>query len=236
MNTVQYQLIGKNNNQTDKRYVITGPILFGRSTSCDVFLADVRASRQQARVQITEDGNLFIQDLGSSNGSFVNGEQITSRRLEHGDRVVLGTTEFVVEVSKTSRVVGTIGSRLHDSRLVTEMPVEAELVKPTSTMILPSLASMKADDYLEAIGVGELGVEEPSLSSIDRWATASSQTSDDDVHVAPSTAEQKTPFERLQLKTRNFATLLNISTLTQNQNSIDVFIAYRSLHICVVLW
>ena len=221
MNTVQYRLIGINNNQSDKRYVITSPILLGRSTSCDVFLADVRASRQQARVQVNEDGVLLIQDLGSSNGSFVNGEQITSRRLEHGDRVVLGTTEFVVEVSGISEVVGSTGSQLNNSQLVTAMPVEAELVKPTSTMVLPSLASMKANDYLEAIGVGELGVEEPSLSSIDSWTNAVSQVSKDTGQESSSKPDQKTPFERLQLKTRNFATLLNISTLTQNHNNID---------------
>jgi pSer/pThr/pTyr-binding forkhead associated (FHA) protein len=59
---------------------------------CDITLSDPDVSRRHAAVQIMA-GELSIEDLGSTNGTFVNGEQIAERRtLRGGDEVRIGST------------------------------------------------------------------------------------------------------------------------------------------------
>jgi hypothetical protein len=63
----------------------------GRLPGCDVVLADPAASRRHARI-VRRDGTWHIEDLGSTNGTFVNDEPVTERALEDGDRITVGTT------------------------------------------------------------------------------------------------------------------------------------------------
>jgi predicted component of type VI protein secretion system len=59
---------------------------------CDITLIDPDVSRRHAAIQIMA-GELSIEDLGSTNGTFVNGDQITERRtLRAGDEVRIGST------------------------------------------------------------------------------------------------------------------------------------------------
>ena len=90
-------LIGQNNGLEGKRFFVPKSMTVGRSRACDLFLADGRASRRQARFYRDEENTLFVEDLGSLNGSLCNGELINSRVLKEGDVLCLGSTEFVVE-------------------------------------------------------------------------------------------------------------------------------------------
>lgn len=69
----------------------------GRSKECDVTLDDASVSRRHAEVHL-EDGLVWIVDLGSTNGTEVNGARAQRRtQLEHGDRIVIGQTELRFE-------------------------------------------------------------------------------------------------------------------------------------------
>jgi DNA-binding NtrC family response regulator len=88
------------------RFVIQEEAVIGRSPSCDVSLSDGRASRRHARLTV-QAGILRISDLGSRNGTFVNGEKIDDERmLEPGDRVLVGNTAFVVDPPMAEEVSG----------------------------------------------------------------------------------------------------------------------------------
>jgi len=64
--------------------------VIGRADDADLTLADAGVSRAHARVSAGASG-ASIEDLGSSNGTFVNGERITgSRQLQDGDEIQLG--------------------------------------------------------------------------------------------------------------------------------------------------
>jgi Protein of unknown function (DUF3662)/FHA domain len=70
----------------------------GRSRDCEIVLDDVGISRQHAEIR-PSGGGWTIEDLGSTNGVMVNGEEIRGARTLHpGDRVELGSTEVVFEV------------------------------------------------------------------------------------------------------------------------------------------
>jgi hypothetical protein len=66
-------------------------ILVGRSSDLDMVLVEDMVSRKHAKITVTGD-DIFIQDLGSTNGSFVNGEKIRRAKLKIGDRILIGTS------------------------------------------------------------------------------------------------------------------------------------------------
>lgn len=65
-------------------------VVIGRSSELDMVLVEDMVSRRHARIT-TYGGEIFIEDFGSTNGSFVNGEKITKSRLKEGDRILVGT-------------------------------------------------------------------------------------------------------------------------------------------------
>lgn len=66
----------------------------GRSPDNDIRVAKSAVSRKHAKVVFGPQGYTVI-DLGSENGTFVNGERITEKLLTNGDRILIGPTEFV---------------------------------------------------------------------------------------------------------------------------------------------
>jgi hypothetical protein len=66
-------------------------ITIGRMAECDVTLADKGASRRHAQIRV-KDGRYTLTDLGSTNGTRVNGQTIQLRDLADGDRITIGTT------------------------------------------------------------------------------------------------------------------------------------------------
>jgi pSer/pThr/pTyr-binding forkhead associated (FHA) protein len=70
--------------------------IIGRSRECDIVVQDSNASRQHAEIRhIGLD--YFIVDANSTNGTIVNGQRIRRHALAHGDRILIGTTELIVE-------------------------------------------------------------------------------------------------------------------------------------------
>jgi FHA domain/zinc-ribbon domain len=61
----------------------------GRSPECDIFLDDVTVSRKHAAI-VKRNGDLFIEDQGSLNGTFLNRKRIESAKLENGDELQIG--------------------------------------------------------------------------------------------------------------------------------------------------
>jgi len=75
-----------------------GEYTVGRSQQCDVTVDHETVSRQHARLYV-EEHRAFIEDLGSSNGTFINGKPIQGRTpLAHRDRLHLGKALIEVEL------------------------------------------------------------------------------------------------------------------------------------------
>jgi hypothetical protein len=76
--------------QPDRRFTI------GRAPSCDFMVADLSVSRWHARLH-HEDGNWLLSDLGSTNGTRLNGWRVTSAvPLQPGDSVSFGSAAYVI--------------------------------------------------------------------------------------------------------------------------------------------
>src|SRR5690606_5126676 len=67
----------------------------GRSSDCDISLSAAHLSRRHAQLQVV-DGLLFVKDLGSANGTFLNGKQVVEARVKRGDELRFDTLSFGV--------------------------------------------------------------------------------------------------------------------------------------------
>jgi hypothetical protein len=82
-----------------RRVPMTGaPLRIGRAPECELVLKDNRVSRRHARLA-ARDGVLVLTDLGSTNGTRVNGNRVTEVVLGAGDTVQIGETSLVVETA-----------------------------------------------------------------------------------------------------------------------------------------
>lgn len=79
-------------------YPIDGRTRIGRGTECDVTLNDPSVSRTHAVVD-TEGPEPTVRDLGSTNGTFVNGARVEAMRLRDGDELRFGNTHMTFEAS-----------------------------------------------------------------------------------------------------------------------------------------
>ena len=70
-------------------FSLDGETTIGRSPDCGIFLDDVTVSRKHAILR-ERDGNFFIEDQGSLNGTFVNRKRVESAQLDNGDELQIG--------------------------------------------------------------------------------------------------------------------------------------------------
>lgn len=66
-------------------------LIIGRSSELDIVLVEDMVSRKHAKITLSA-GKITIEDLGSTNGTFVNGEKVKTSRLKEGDRILVGTS------------------------------------------------------------------------------------------------------------------------------------------------
>ena len=88
-------------------------IVVGRSSELDMVLVEDMVSRRHAKLTVTGD-QIFIQDLGSTNGTFVNGEKIKRARLQEGDRILIGTSIIKLVATDTPAAPGDAKAKLED--------------------------------------------------------------------------------------------------------------------------
>ncbi len=74
------------------------PVVLGRMSDCDIVLADPRASRQHAEIQPVGHG-FVLSDMGSMNGTVVNGTPVREHQLTDGDEIRVGSTVLHFEAS-----------------------------------------------------------------------------------------------------------------------------------------
>ena len=93
------------------------PVVIGRSPGSDVLVADVSVSRRHAELTATASG-IALRDLGSSNGSAINGAKVTTGQIIPGDTVAFGKVSYRLESNEAAQpltdpgMVGTVVRRV----------------------------------------------------------------------------------------------------------------------------
>lgn len=101
---------------TGLSYRVAGPMVLGRAPDCDLVIVNPEISRHHARLDL-EDDDLYIEDMGSSNGSVVNGKMVVGRHpLRHKDEMRFH--DIVFRVTESSSRAGKQASAMNETTLI----------------------------------------------------------------------------------------------------------------------
>src|SRR4051812_22448216 len=124
------------------------PMLVGRAPTCDVPVFDPTVSRRHAELSLVG-GGVRINDLGSANGTFVNGERITEQTARGGDVVTFGKVVFKLQDTAPARPAHAMGGAPAGATIVRS-------IKGGSTSFGIPVAELEA---LKTPGTGEQTAE-----------------------------------------------------------------------------
>src|SRR5256885_4096372 len=68
-------------------------VRIGKLSSSHLQIQDPAVSRVHAVIEVAATGDIYLIDLGSSNGTYVNGSKVSKERLKTGDEIMLGQTK-----------------------------------------------------------------------------------------------------------------------------------------------
>lgn len=142
----------------------------GREASSDIQLFDSEASRAHAEIHLEPDGKCELHDLGSSNGTRINGEPVLQQTLRSGDRIEIGGTlmiftgtgqpsemdaahgiDIVLKSQEDgSRIVSSLSHSGTDSKLL-RSGKKSESDRSLEVMYLTAIAVGRTDDLNEVL-------------------------------------------------------------------------------------
>jgi pSer/pThr/pTyr-binding forkhead associated (FHA) protein len=88
-----------------------GTVMIGRHPACDVRLDSSRVSRRHCLI-ITHQGDVEVRDLGSTNGTWINGRRVASGRIRPGDEVSIAHIRYHLAEATSPRPAGEDWPRL----------------------------------------------------------------------------------------------------------------------------
>jgi len=122
--------------------------IVGRDLANDIVISDPEVSRRHARFYI-RDENVFVEDMGSTNGTFLNGERISSpQQLRNGDVVTLGESVVLVFEKITEEPADTVAvppEEATDSPIADAFPDEGLPPPPPQPHFEPETYQPPAD-------------------------------------------------------------------------------------------
>jgi pSer/pThr/pTyr-binding forkhead associated (FHA) protein len=119
-------------------------IVVGRSSDLDMVLVEDMVSRKHAKI-VTDEKGVSIQDMGSTNGTFVNGEKIRKVDLKDGDRILIGTS-----IIKLVAVTGETIEALSEKEARSKMQVTASH-RPSPKSMSGNLEEIPLPDLLQLL-------------------------------------------------------------------------------------
>ena len=119
-------------------HAVTTECVVGRGADADFVLEDTNASRRHCRV-LVDGAGYAVEDLGSRNGTFVNGTRIQRRTVGDGDVIRIGGTEFVFRqqgliapsTASAARSIAVSPPAITVPKAISVPPVAAAPAKPT---------------------------------------------------------------------------------------------------------
>jgi putative nucleotidyltransferase with HDIG domain len=187
----------------------------GRSPHADIKIDDASLSRLHARLSHTAEGTTSVEDLGSTNGVFVNGVQRTSATLANGDRLRLGSVEFLMEPAEAPRAA----APQQVDRTFIRVPIPEQPAAATPSAISALLATSRelmAFDDLQGLLDRVLDRLQPILKP-DRSAI---------LLIDPATGELQARAVRPKGAYKSVSDFASATAVREALSSRDVLVAY----------
>ncbi|MBI3892729.1 MAG: FHA domain-containing protein [Candidatus Wallbacteria bacterium] len=118
-------------------------LLIGRGSKCGLKLGDNSVSSRHAQI-VGDAAHVFIKDLGSANGTWVNGARVLEKSLRNGDRIQLGLAELVFSGPDTGAGVSILETAPKDQS------VEAEIGTVGTRLVAPAPVAGEMEDLRRA--------------------------------------------------------------------------------------
>ncbi len=131
-----------------------GATVIGRASTCDLVINDTSVSRRHAQLAVA-DGTCMVTDLGSRNGTYVNGDQIEKAELHDGDRLVFGEIQIRLRCVAVSNIILTEDDAAMNMGAVIKRPVgpdSALAADAAATVDAPRLLKMLTDISRTLVG------------------------------------------------------------------------------------
>ncbi len=132
------------------------PVVVGRDTTATLCIADASVSRRHSQIE-KEMEDFVILDLDSLNGTFINDVPVKRRKLQHGDRVRIGDSQFIFLMHDTSVNSKSSEVRFDDGHIVSGSTLQVRFNDALYLMARDLSALMKVSTTINAIrGVEDL--------------------------------------------------------------------------------
>jgi phosphoserine phosphatase RsbU/P len=99
-------LIDEQSPGRPRRVPVERHLVLGRSPDCGCVVDDAAASRRHGQIELRADGEYFWRDLGSTNGTLLNGARVFEGRLKSGDCLQIGKSMFRFELETATETGG----------------------------------------------------------------------------------------------------------------------------------
>jgi len=97
-------LVGQGGPLNGYRWSLASHLIIGRTGSCDIAITNQQVSREHARISMSDDGPT-LEDLGSKNGTFLNGKPVTDLKfLEDGDVIQIALAQEFIFLGQDATV------------------------------------------------------------------------------------------------------------------------------------
>ena len=165
------------------------PVVVGRAWPADAVIADLSLSRQHARFRWDE-GGVFVEDLGSTNGTVVQGKRIVEARVQPGEPVVLGAVTASVHFTtpQAGLTQGVDGHERFIARLEDEVTRARSFSRPLSLLMVRAIGreeahvshwcprvrnELRSVDHLTIYGPGSVLILLPEIGRAEAWGMGS---------------------------------------------------------------
>lgn len=126
-----------------KKWEVKNEILIGRDTACAVALVDRQVSRVHARISVTENGRIFLEDLASKNGTFHKGKSLEHEVfLDDGDTFQIAMLQkFAFYISDATVPLEDVIQRQTTQNRVIQLNAKSRRVWVNGKELMPSLSA-----------------------------------------------------------------------------------------------
>lgn len=182
-----------------KKVTVRHDIVIGRGAECNLRLSAPQVSRRHCFLRIGEEG-AFVSDLDSSNGTFLNGNKLTSGKryaLEDGASFAVGPVKFVAHVRSEVLASDVLQVSVSDDRIEAEAAVERPQSTSDSGEYMATIAQPVEEDRSMNLAVEQAGMsaeeDDPTADYVAASPSASGiYTAGSEFDVLPEVVDDET--------------------------------------------